>query len=78
MTESQTDKIACQMVRIFGLKAQREAAMLCRKIAARGDTDGVESWTAVRRKICAIQIIHGDGEQPPDEPFIDHRPKLIA
>ena len=39
MTEKQTDKIACQMVRVFGLRAQREAAALCRKIAARGDLD---------------------------------------
>jgi hypothetical protein len=61
MTENQTDMIACQMVRIFGLKAQREAAALCQKIAVRGDMDGVKSWTAVRRKICAIQIVHGDG-----------------
>ena len=60
MTENQTDRIACQMVRVFGLKAQREAASLCRKIAVRGDVDGVKSWTAVRRKICAIQIVHGD------------------
>lgn len=60
MTENQTDRLACQMVRVFGLRAQREAAFLCRKIAVRGDTEGVKSWIDVRRKICAIQIVHGD------------------
>lgn len=60
MTENQTDKTACHMVRIFGLRAQSEAAALCRKIAARGDTEGVKCWTEIRRKICAIQIVHGD------------------
>lgn len=62
MTELQIDRTACHMVRIFGLRAQGEAAALCRKIAARGDMDGVKSWTEIRRKICALQLVHGDNE----------------
>ena len=62
MTELQIDRTACHMVRVFGLRAQGEAAALCRKIAARGDLEGVESWTQIRRKICALQLVHGDDE----------------
>jgi hypothetical protein len=63
MTELQIDRTACHMVRVFGLRAQGEAAALCRKIAARGDAQGVELWTEVRHRICALQLIHGDSEQ---------------
>jgi hypothetical protein len=65
MGESLIDKAACHMVRIFGLRAQSEAAALCRKIAARGDADGVKTWTEIRRRICALQIVHGDGRPLP-------------
>ena len=61
MTELQIDRTACHMVRVFGLRAQGEAAYLCRKIAARGDAQGLETWTEIRRKICALQLVHGDG-----------------
>ena len=61
MTELQIDRTACHMVRVFGLRAQGEAASLCRKIAARGDAQGLETWTEIRRKICALQLVHGDG-----------------
>ena len=61
MTELQIDRTACHMVRVFGLRAQGEAANLCRKIAARGDAEGLETWTEIRRKICALQLVHGDG-----------------
>lgn len=68
MTELQIDKTACHMVRVFGLRAQGEAAALCRKIAARGDVEGVEMWTQVRRKICALQLVHGDGRRADTRP----------
>jgi len=68
MTQLQIDSTACHMVRVFGLRAQGEAAALCAKIAARGDMAGLENWTEIRRKICAIQLVHGDCE---DE--IEHR-----
>jgi hypothetical protein len=63
MTEVQIDRTACHMVRVFGLRALGEAGALCRKIAARGDAQGVELWTEVRRRICALQLIHGDSEE---------------
>ncbi len=63
MTPLQIDRTACHMVRVFGLRAQSEAAALCRKTAARGDMAGAETWTEIRRKICALQLVHGDLEE---------------
>lgn len=63
MTELQIDRTACHMVRVFGLRAQGEAATLCAKIAARGDMEGMKCWTEIRRKICALQLVHGDCDE---------------
>jgi hypothetical protein len=74
MTPLQIDRTACQMVRVFGLRAQGEAAALCAKIAARGDRAGLENWTEIRRRICAIQLVHGDCEDEHDHPVGSPRP----